>query len=281
MHFQRGQQLRGGSGVTGLAQVGGRVGLDGRVLADRAQHIGQVGLVAVGGQLGALPRLDGLVVDVVIDALQTAELRNQRQRGFFADAGHAGDVVRRIAHQTLDVDELRRLDAVLLADGGRVHGNGLFVGRQQNRRCIVHKLQAVAVTGSQQRRAARGLARCGQSAENIVGLPAGLADLHKAKVGQQLLQNRHLLGQLLGHAVAGGLVAVVGGVAERRRTLIPRDGDGVGLVRRQQVEQYILEAVDGVGVAAILRRQQLDAEKRAVDQAVAVQDHEFHAQYSL
>ena len=281
VHFQRGQQLRGGSGVTGLAQVGGRVGLDGRVLADRAQHIGQVGLVAVGGQLGALPRLDGLVVDVVIDALQTAELRNQRQRGFFADAGHAGDVVRRIAHQALDVDELRRLDAVLLADGGGVHEDGLFVGRQQNRRCIVHKLQAVAVTGSQQRRAARGLARCGQRAENIVGLPARLADLHKAKVGQQLLQNRHLLGQLLGHAVAGGLVAVVGGVAERRRALIPRDGDGVGLVRRQQVEQYILEAVDGVGVAAILRRQQLDAEKRAVDQAVAVQDHEFHAQYSL
>ena len=57
----------------------------------------------------------------------------------------------------------------------------LFVGRQQNRRCIVHKLQAVAVTGSQQRRAARGLARCGQRAENIVGLPARLADLHKAK----------------------------------------------------------------------------------------------------
>ena len=74
VHLQRGQQLRGGSGVTGLAQVGGGVSLDGRVLADRAQHIGQVGLVAVGGQLGALPRLDGLVVDVVIDALQTAEL---------------------------------------------------------------------------------------------------------------------------------------------------------------------------------------------------------------
>ena len=245
----------------------------------------QARLAAHDGQTAAtrhpLAGLDGLVLNVVIHALQAAEFGDQRQCGFLADAGHAGDVVRRIAHQALDVDKLWRLDAVLLADGGRVHGDGLFVGRQQNRRCIVHKLQAVAVTGSQQRRAARGLARCGQRAENIVGLPARLADLHKAKVGQQLLQNRHLLGQLLGHAVAGGLVAVVGGVAERRRALIPRDGDGVGLVRRQQVEQYILEAVDGVGVAAILRRQQLDAEKRAVDQAVAVQDHEFHAQYSL
>ena len=81
--------------------------------------------------------------------------------------------------------------------------------------------------------------------------------------------------------MAGGLVAVVGVVTEGGRALVPGDGDSVRFVGRQQVEQDILEAVDSVGVAAILRRQQLDAEKRAVDQAVAVQDHEFHAQYSL
>ena len=40
VHLQRGQQLRGGSGVAGLTQVGGGVGLNGRILADRAQHIG-------------------------------------------------------------------------------------------------------------------------------------------------------------------------------------------------------------------------------------------------
>ena len=58
-------------------------------------------------------------------------------------------------------------------------------------------------------------------------------------------------------------------------------GEGAPCLLYTSVEQDILKAVDGVGVAAILRRQQLDAEKRAVDQAVAVQDHEFHAQYSL
>ena len=196
---------------------------------------------------------------------------------FLADAGHAGDVVGSIAHQALDVDELRRLDAVFLADGGGVHGKGLLVGGQQNGGGIVHQLQTVPVAGGQQGGAARSLAGGGQRAQNIVGLPAGLADLHKAQVGQKFLQHRHLLGQLLGHAVAGGLVAVVGVVAEGGRALVPGDGDSVRLVGRQQVEQDILEAVDGVGVAAVLGRQQLDAEKRAVDQAVAVQYHQFHS----
>ena len=138
VHFQRGQQLRGGSRVAGLADIGGGVGFDRCVLADRAQHIGKVGLVAVGGQLGPLAGLDGLVLDVVIHALQAAEFGDQRQCGFLADAGHAGDVVRSIAHQALDVNELRRLDAVFLADGGGVHGKGLLVRCQQNSRGIVH-----------------------------------------------------------------------------------------------------------------------------------------------
>ena len=77
--------------------------------------------------------------------------------------------------------------------------------------------------------------------------------------------------------MAGGLVAVVGLVAERRGAQVPGDGHSIGLVGGQQVEQYILEAVNGVGIAAVLGRQQLDAEKRAVDQTVAVQYHQFHS----
>ena len=73
VHFQRGQQLRGGSRVTGAADIGAGVGLDGGIPADGAQHIGQISLVAVGGQLGALAGLDGLVLNVVVHALQAAE----------------------------------------------------------------------------------------------------------------------------------------------------------------------------------------------------------------
>ena len=277
MHFQRGQQLGGCGGVTGLADIGGGVRLDGRVLADGAQHVGQVRLIAVGRKLGPLAGLDGLVLEVRVNIFQRAELRHQGQGGLFADARHTGDIIGRIAHQALDVDELRRLHTILFADGGGVHGNRLFVGGQQNGGVVVHQLQAVPVAGGQQGGAPGGLAGGGQGAQNIVGLPALAAYLHKAQVGQQFFQYGHLLGQLLGHAVAGGFVAVVGLVAERRGAQIPGDGHSIGLVGGQQVEQYILEAVNGVGIAAVLGRQQLDAEKRAVDQTVAVQYHQFHS----
>ena len=138
-------------------------------------------------------------------------------------------------------------------------------------------MQAVAVAGCQQRRAALRLARGSQRTQNVVRLPALAADLHKAEVGQQLFQHGHLLRQLVGHTVAGRLVAVVGLVAEGRRTQIPRNGNGVRLVRRQQIQQNILKTKYGVGVASILGGQQLYAEERAVDQAVAVQYHQFHS----
>src|SRR5699024_10932988 len=121
----------------------------------------------------------------------------------------------------------------------------------------------------------------GQGAQNVVGLPARPAHLHKAQFVQQLFQHRHLLGQFLGHAVAGGLVAVVGFMAGGGGARVPGDGYRVGRMGGEQVEQDVLEAEDRVGVAAILRRQQLDAEKGAVDQAVAVQYHQFHRKSSF
>ena len=164
MHFQRGQQLRRSGWVAGLADVRRRVCLDRRIPADGAQHVGQVGLVAICGQLGALAGLDGLVLKVFVNIFHRAELGYQRQCGLFANAGHAGDVIGRVTHQAFYVDELRRLDAVLLADGGRVHRDGLFVGRQQHGRAVVHQLQTVAVAGRQQGSAPGGLAGGGQRA---------------------------------------------------------------------------------------------------------------------
>ena len=164
VHFQRGQQLRGGSRVAGAADIGVGVGLNGGIPADGAQHIGQVSLVAVGGQLGALAGLDDLVLKVIVHALQATEFRDQRQRGFFADARHAGNVVRRVTHQAFYINELGRLNAVFLPDGGGVHRDGLLVGRQQNGRGIVHQLQAVPVAGRQQRGAAGSLTGSSQRA---------------------------------------------------------------------------------------------------------------------
>ena len=276
VHLQVRKQFGRCGRVAGAAAVGFGGGLDRRVPPDGAKHAGKLGLFAVFGQPLALFRLDGRVVQVFIYALQAAELLHQRQRGLFADARHAGDVVGRIAHQALDFDELQRLHTVFFADRRRVHDKRLAVGREQHGRLVVHQLQAVAVAGRQQRRAARARAGGGQRAQDVVGLPPGLAHLHKAEVVQQLLDHRQLLGQFLRHAVAGGLVTVVGFVAESRRALVPGDGDGVGAVGGEQVEQNILEAEDRVGIPAVLGRQHADAEERAVQKAVAVQHQQFH-----
>ncbi len=218
---------------------------------------------------------------MVVDGLQAAELLHQGQGGFLADARHAGNIVRRISHQALHVDELRRGHAVLFPDGGGVHRDGLLVGGQQNGSGVIHQLQAVPVAGGQQGGTALCFAGGGQGAQDVVGFPTGFAHLHKPQVGQQFFQHRHLLGQFLRHAVAGGLVAVVGLVAEGGGPLVPGDGHRVGLVGGEQVQQNVLESVDRVGVASVLRRQQLDAEKGPVDQTIAVQYHQFHRKAPL
>ena len=78
VHFQFCQKLGSCRRIACPAPIGFGVLFNGRIGADGAQHIGKLGLVAVVAQLGALPRLDGLIFQIVIDILQAAELRNQR-----------------------------------------------------------------------------------------------------------------------------------------------------------------------------------------------------------
>ena len=187
MHFQLSQQLGCGSRVPGSAAVVLRRSFDGSVLADGAQHVGKLGQLPVGFQLFPLFGFDGFVVQVFIHALQTAELLHQGKGGLFANAGHAGNIIGSIAHQAFYFDQLRRGHAVFFLDGGGVHGQRFAVGGKQHRGGIVYQLQAVPVTGRQQGGAPGSLVGGGQRAQDIVRFPAGLADLHKAKVGQQLL----------------------------------------------------------------------------------------------
>ena len=272
VHFQIGQKLGGSTRVPGGAGVSGRVSLDGSVPPDGAQHVAHLGFLAVVDQIFPLLGFDGLVVDVLVDALQAAEFLYQRQGSLFPDARHAGNVIGGVAHQAFHLNQLGRGHAVLGADGLLVHGQRLPVGGQQDRGGGIHQLQAVPVTGGQQRGAAGLFVGGSQRTQNIIGLPARLADLRKAQIRQQLFQHRHLFSQFRGHAVAGGLVAVVGIVAEGGGLLVPGDGHRVGGVGGKQIQQDVLESVNGVGIPAVLGGQHLDAEKRTVDQAVAVQD---------
>ena len=277
VHLQVRQQQRGGGRVPRRAPVGAGVPVHRRVPADGAQRVGKLRQLPVGGQLFPLFGLDGGVVQMVVYPRQAAEFLHQRQGGFLTDARHAGNVVRGIAHQALDLDELGRGDAVFFRNGGLVHDKCFPVGGQQHGGGAVHQLQAVPVTGGQQGGAARRLGGGGQRTQNVVRFPSGTAHLGKAQIGQQLFQNRHLAGQFLRHPVAGSLVTFIGLVAEGGSLLVPGDGHGVGLVGREQIEQNILEPKDGVGIPPILGGQQFDAKIGPVHQAVAVQYQQFHS----
>ena len=256
--------------------VGTLGGVDGRIGADGAEGVAQFGIRLALDQMFALLGFDGGVVEVGVDVFQRAEFLHKAQSRLFADAPHARDVVGRVSHQALYLDELFGLDAVFFLNGVHVHGDGLAPphdgGGQQDGRALADQLQAVAVSGGKEAVIPAGIAGRRQCAQNVVGLPALGRHLTIAQIGEQLFQHRHLLRQLFGHSVPGGLVAVVHLVPERWRTQIECHGDLVGLGVLEQGEQNIQKAKNGVGVAAVLGGQQLDAKKCAVGDAVAVDD---------
>ena len=220
--------------------------------------------------------LDALVIDVLVYAFQRAEVLHKAQGSLFADALHAGDIVRGVAHQALNLDELFGRDAVFFLNGVHIHGHGLAAphdgGGQQNSGGVAHQLQAVAVSGGEETIVLPGGAGSGQRAEDVVGLPAFGGDGAVAQISQKFFQHRHLLCQLLRHTVAIGLVAIVHFVAEGGSLQVESHSHLVGFALLEQGEQDIQKAVNGVGIAAVLGGQQLDAEKGTVGDAVAVDD---------
>ena len=72
--------------------------------------------------------------------------------------------------------------------------------------------------------------------------------------------------------MAGALVAVVHFVAEGGVLQIESNGHLVGLTLPEQGIHNIQKAEDGIGIAAVLGGQQLDAVKGTVGDAVAVND---------
>ena len=76
----------------------------------------------------------------LVDAVKTAVLRDQLERGLFANTGNARDIVRAIPHQCLDVNKLRGLDTVFFKKAFLVHVHGIVVGGKQNVHMIADQL---------------------------------------------------------------------------------------------------------------------------------------------
>ena len=240
------------------------------------------GLLAV-LQLGARTLFDALVVDVRVHALERAEIVQQLHGGLFTDTGHAGNVVRRIAHERLEINQANRVEAVFLAENGGVIGlvGGLSHagGDQHDGRAAADKLQAVAVTGYDYAGVTMLVRAAADRAEQVVRLVARQLAARYAQRIEHLLCNRQLRRQLVRHPLAGGLVGVEFEVAEGLFLHVKADDGAVGLLLVLQFEQRSQKAVYGVGGQSLVVGQLPYAVERAVQYAVAVYHHDFHVYF--
>ena len=210
--------------------------------------------------------------------LEVAVLGDEAQGGLFAHAGHAGDVVGSIAHQALDVDQLRGSDAVCLphprgGDALRLADAALGV---QNRSVLPGELEGIAVAGDEQGLHAHFLALAGEGAQNVVGLKALAFDDAQAHALEQIADDGVLLAQFLGHGLAVGLVAVVEIGTEGVLAHVESHRRRRGRFLVQHAQKHHHKAVYGVGGRAVRRGHgRGERVKGAVHEAVSVQQHQL------
>ena len=140
----------------------------------------------------------------------------------------------------------------------------------QHPRFFCNELERILVPGGDDAGVPRFFARSRHAAQQVVGLKALLLHAEDPHGVQNVLEDGHLHGQLLRHALALGLVALVLQMPEGGGFQVEGHGDPVGLFNVQQPLQDGQKAVDRVGGGAVRGVQHADAEKRPVDDAVSV-----------
>ena len=258
-----------------------RLHLHRRVAADGGQLVAHPRALLAGGELFAHGLADVQRVYLRIDGVYAAVAAHQVERRFFADAGHAGDVVGGVPHQGLQVHHQRRGEAVFFLEARRVVERRLLPAHaglhEAHGGAAADELEAVPVAGDDLAAPAGGGALFRRRAEDVVGLPARRLQPADAHLLQHALEHGHLRRQVVRHRLALGLIARVLPVAEGRLRQVEGHAERVRRALLQQPLQNGEKAVNGVGRRAVRRVQRPHAVVRAVDDAVAVQYHQLHA----
>ena len=206
---------------------------------------------------------------------------HQPHGGLFADTGHAGDIVAGVPRQSLQVDHVDGVEAVLLAEAvlGDAAGGVALAAEEPDAGVGRDELEAVPVAGGDHALPALRLAPAADGADEVVRLVAGQLVAGDGHGGQHLLQRQHLLRQLVGHPLAVRLIGGIRRVAERRLPPVKGDAHRLRLFVVQQPLEHGDEAENGVGIQPLPGGQQTrfaHAVEGAVDDAVAVEYHQFH-----
>ena len=211
---------------------------------DRHQRLALARILGMGEQRFAVALLRDLAGPRE-QPLERAVRRDQIARALLADAGHALDVVGRVAHQRQHVDHLFGRHAELLLHAVGVEPRARLA-RVVDLDRAADQLEEVLVAGDERdlEAARRGLA--GERAHDVVGFVAVRRQDRHAERAAGLVHERHLIDQVGRHRAARRLV--VGGevAAEGRAGQIERRGDELRLVVGDELRQHRDEAVDRV-----------------------------------
>ena len=140
----------------------------------------------------------------------------------------------------------------------------------------VNELQRIPVAGDDDTVPVLLTAFFANSADNVICLPPLGGVDGNVHGGKHLLHKGHLLGQFLRHTVAIGLIALVAFMPEGGAMEIEGHAYRVRIFFLLHALQNVQEPVDGMGVESLPGCQRLHAEIGPVDDAVAIQNHEFH-----
>ena len=211
-------------------------------------------------------------------AVQRAVFGDELERRLFPDAGNAGDVVARVAHEALHVGHLRRGKAIGVIDALRVQPQafGDALAGEDDLRLPAYQLQAVAVAREHIGVDTPLVGQARGGAQQVVRLIAlQLADAHVH--GFQHLPHQGQLGpELLRHGLAGRLVPVVERVAEGGGVHVHHHAQPVRAVIAQRLDQHAEKAVHGVGIGSVRSGKERKGVKAPKNQAIPI-----HQQYRL
>ena len=176
-----------------------------------------------------------------------AETKHQVARPFVADARRAGNVVHRVALERQQVRHLGGRNTHELGHFGRVV-QGVVLGRVEHPDALVHQLEHVLVAGNNDHVHAGGRRLPRDGSDHVVGLVARAFDHRHPHRPEQAADQRDLPGQVLGHRRAVGLVVREFLLAKRGTFAFKDRRQVLGMVRRLQLAQHVVENVDRLGL---------------------------------
>ena len=208
-------------------------------------------------------------------------LRDQLAGGLVADPGHARDVVGGVALEADEVGHLLGRDPVAGLDALRrvdVHVGDAARGHHQAD-VVAAELKRVAVGRDDAGLDPGGIGARRQRRDHVVGLPSFELEVPVAERLDDRPEMRELLAQQVGHRPAALLVDDLCRLGDRgavHRPRVPRDGDALRAVVREQLEQHVREAEERARRLAVCRGELLgEREEGAVGEIVAVDDEEL------